>query len=324
MKNFSRQLAVYVTFFYWVAVLPGIVRAAGQGTETTANALVSQEVSRGEKVKTEGLVLSRQGNIVTMRTSDSSKVEVALTDYTKVVTPRPLFRKKHMPVSDLVPGLWIKVKGVGDSPGHILAESVTFSGDDLRTAHAIQAGLTPLDTRVQSNQRQIQANLQDIQTNQQQIQAHEQQIQANQQQGQVNQQQIGEANQRISELADYSVKYTAAINFPAGSAALSAQAKSELTKLATDATTLKGYVVQIKGFTDSSGGVVQNQNLSMRRAQSVIAYLGQAGNIPLTHVLTPGAMGESHPVSSNQTPEGRAENRRVEIKVLVSRGISGP
>jgi outer membrane protein OmpA-like peptidoglycan-associated protein len=120
------------------------------------------------------------------------------------------------------------------------------------------------------------------------------------------------------------VKYTAAVNFPAGSAILSPQAKSELTKLAADATTLKGYVVQIKGFTDSSGSVALNQGLSMRRAQSVIAYLEQGGNIPLTHVLTPGAMGESYPVTSNQTPEGRAENRRVEVKVLVSRGISGP
>ena len=92
--------------------------------------------------------------------------------------------------------------------------------------------------------------------------------------------------------------------------------------MATSATSLNGYVVQIKGFTDSSGGIAQNQALSMRRAQLVIAYLEQAGNIPLTHVLTPGAMGESHPVSSNQTPEGRSENRRVGVKVLVNRGIS--
>ena len=324
MNRIAFRIVICILSYCLVALAPPIARAAGQQSGPSENALVSQEVSRGEKIKMEGLVTARQGDIVTMRTADATNVQVALTDYTKVVTPRGLFRKKHMPVSDLLPGLWIKVKGVGDSPGHILAESVTFSTDDLRTAHAIQAGLTPLDVKVQSNQRQIQANLQNIQANQQQLQAHEQQIQSNQQQAQANQQQIGETNQRISELADYSVKYTAAVNFPIGSAALSSQAKSELTKLATDATTLKGYVVQIKGFTDSSGGVAQNQGLSMRRAQSVIAYLEQAGNIPLTHVLTPGAMGESHPVSSNQTPEGRAENRRVEVKVLVSRGISGP
>lgn len=324
MNRIVLRIVICIPSFTLATWAPPIGRAAGQQNGPSENALVSQEVNRGEKIKMEGLVIARQGDIVTMRTTDANNVQVALTDYTKVVTPRGLFRKKHMPVSDLLPGLWIKVKGVGDSPGHILAESVTFSTDDLRTAHAIQAGLTPLDAKVQSNQRQIQTNMQNIQASQQQLQAHEQQIQSNQQQAQANQQQIGEANQRISELADYSVKYTAAVNFPVGSATLSPQAKSELTKLATDATTLRGYVVQIKGFTDSSGGVAQNQGLSMRRAQSVIAYLEQAGNIPLTHVLTPGAMGESHPVSSNQTPEGRAENRRVEVKVLVSRGISGP
>ena len=322
-RTILRIVICMLSFCLATLALP-ITGAAGQQSGTGGNSFVSQPVNRGEKIKMEGLVTGRQGDIVTVRTADATSVQVALTDYTKVVTPRGLFRKKHMPVSDLLPGLWIKVKGVGDSPGHILAESVTFSTDDLRTANAIQAGLTPLDARVQSNQHQIQANTQNIQANQQQLQTHEQQIQSNQQQGQANQQQIGETNQRISELADYSVKYTAAVNFPAGSATLSPQAKSELAKLATDATTLKGYVVQIKGFTDSSGPVTLNQTLSMRRAQTVIAYLEQAGNIPLTHVLTPGAMGESHPVSSNQTAEGRAENRRVEVKVLVSRGIAGP
>ena len=324
MNRIIVRIVICTLSFCLVILALPTTGAAGQQSGTSGNSFVSQPVNRGEKIKMEGLVVGRQGDIVTMRTADATNVQVALTDYTKVVTPRGLFRKKHMPVSDLLPGLWIKVKGVGDSPGHILAESVTFLTNDLRTANAIQAGLTPLDAKVQSNQRQIQTNTQNIQANQQQLQTHEQQIQSNQQQAQANQQQIGETNQRISELADYSVKYTAAVNFPVGSATLSPQAKSELTKLATDATTLKGYVVQIKGFTDSSGSVALNQGLSMRRAQSVIAYLEQAGNIPLTHVLTPGAMGESHPVSSNQTSEGRAENRRVEVKVLVSRGISGP
>src|SRR4029077_15026414 len=112
-------------------------------------------------------------------------------------------------------------------------------------------------------------------------------------------------------------------NFAAGSADLSPSAKSELRRLANDAGSLKRYVLQVKGYTDSLGTLAVNQALSMRRAPSVIAYLEQSGNIPLTHVLTPGAMGESHPMSSNETAEGRAENRRVEVKVLVSRGLAG-
>ena len=298
-------------------------RATSQQANASEKAFVSEKVNRGEKIKIEGVVVSRQGEILTMRTADSENIDVAFTDYTRVVTGEGLLGKKRMPVSDLVPGLWIRVQGVGDSPGHVLAESVSFSTKDLRTAHAIQSGLTPLDTEVQANKRQIQTNVQNIQATQQQVQTDQQQIQASQQQIQANQQQIGEANQRLSELTDYDVKYTASVNFPVGSAILSPQARSELTQLSRNVVALKGYFFQVKGFTDSSGSISQNQGLSMSRALSVIAYLEEECNIPLTHILTPGAMGETHPASTNGTPEGRAENRRVEIKLLVSRGIAG-
>jgi OOP family OmpA-OmpF porin len=314
-RAMRREICVLSIYLVSVGVVFG--RAAPQQANASENAFVSHSVSRGEKIKIEGLVVSRQGEILTMRTADSDNIEVAFTDYTKVVTPQGLLGKKQMPVSDLVPGLWIKVQGVGDSPGHVLAESVSFSTKDLRTAHAIQAGLTPLDKVVQTNQRQTEANVRNIQTNQQQIQTNERQIQ-------TNQQQIGQANQRLSEITDYEMKYTTSVYFPAGSAILSAQARRELARLAKNAAPLKGYFFQVKGFTDSTGGIGQNQGLSMGRALSVIAFLEQDGSIPLTHILTPGAMGETHPIASNETPGGRAENRRVEIEVLVSRGLAGP
>src|SRR5712664_3772784 len=288
--------------------------ATSQQANASEKAFVSEKVNRGEKIKIEGVVVSRQGEILTMRTADSENVDVAFTDYTRVVTGEGLLGKKQMPVSDLVPGLWIKVQGVGDSPGHVLAESVSFSTKDLRTAHAIQAGLIPLDKEVQATQRQTEANVRNIQTNQQQIQTNERQIQANQQQ-------IGQTNQRLSEITDYEVKYTTSVYFPAGSSILSAQARRELVQLAKNAVPLKGYFFQVKGFTDSTGGIGQNQGLSMGRALYVIAFLEEDGNIPLTHILTPGAMGETHPLASNETAGGRAENRRVEIEVLVSRGL---
>lgn len=297
---------------------------SGQQETTTENALVDNSVKRGEKTKVEGLVISRQGDVVTLRSTDATDVKVEITDYTKVATRQGIFREKRVAVSDLLPGLWIKVKGIGDSPGHVLAESISLTSNDLRTARAIQAGLVPLDAKVQANQRETQENSRSIEANVQQIQSNKQEIATSQQQIQTNEHQVNEANQRISELADYDLKYATSINFAAGSADLSPSAKSELMRVANDATSLKGYVLQVKGYTDSSGSVAINQALSMRRAQSVIAYLEQSGNIPLTHVLTPGAMGESHPMSSNETAEGRAENRRVEVKVLVSRGLAGP
>jgi outer membrane protein OmpA-like peptidoglycan-associated protein len=287
-----------------------------QGT-TNSSAFVSDSVSRGQKVKTEGLVVSRQENIVTVRTEDSGNIAVALTDYTKVARPDGLLGKKQMPVTDLVPGLWIKVKGVGDSPGHVLADSIIFNPNDLRTAHAIQAGLTPLDTEVQAGKRQIETNVQNTHANQQQIQTSQQQIHANEQE-------IGDTKKRVSEIAEYDVKYTTSVYFPVSSATVSPQSANALMELVKNSAGLRGSFFEVKGFTDSSGTLAQNQQLSLRRAQNVITYLQTAGNIPLTHVFAPGGMGEARPTSSNETQHGRAENRRVEVKVLVSRGLAEP
>jgi outer membrane protein OmpA-like peptidoglycan-associated protein len=66
-----------------------------------------------------------------------------------------------------------------------------------------------------------------------------------------------------------------------------------------------------------------NTKLSENRAQAVINYLVQQGNIPVRHIVAPGAMGEYGAAAPNETKAGRAENRRVVVKVLVNKGISG-
>jgi flagellar motor protein MotB len=66
-----------------------------------------------------------------------------------------------------------------------------------------------------------------------------------------------------------------------------------------------------------------NQKLSMERAQNVIAFLLQTCNVPVRHIVAPGAMGEAQAVGTNETSAGRAENRRVEVKVLSNKGLAG-
>lgn len=273
-------------------------------------------VTAGEKVKTEGLVVARQHASVTIRMADRSELILVITDFTKVFIPRGPWNKKTMPFSSLEPGLWIKVQGLGNEGGQVLATAISFTANDLRTANAIQAGLTTLESRVDDNQRQIQANLVNIQSTRQQVQSDQQEIRENQQN-------LQRFNQRFSDLSDYDVKSTYFVYFSVGSAVLSPQARSQLLIAANNARRLRGYLLQVKGYTDSAGHAAMNQDLSMRRAQSVIAFLEESGNVALTHVLTPGAMGESNPVASNESLRGRAENRRAEIKILVNRGLSG-
>jgi len=279
-------------------------------------------VSNGEKVKTNGLITGRNGDTLTVRTLESGNLIVVLTDNTKVEQPKGLLkiRKTEMGVTALMPGLKIQVDGIGDPQNRVVANTIRFSKDDLRQAEAIQAGLAPTQQAVATNQQNIQGNKEDIAANQVQLAANREKIAANQEQISANQQDV---NKRFSDLSDYDDKGDATVYFASGSTEISAKDKDALTALAHNAVNLSGYIVQVKGFADTSGNAAMNQKLSMERAQEVVAFLLQNCNVPLRHIVAPGAMGEADPAAPNETAQGRAENRRVEVKVLVNRGLAG-
>jgi len=191
----------------------------------------------------------------------------------------------------------------------------------------IQAGLSPTEQKVAANQRNIEENERNIDANQQNIEANKQGIDANKQNIASNKAAIdanaAEASKRFSELSDYDTKAQLVVQFASASSDISAADQEALKKLAQNAVNLKGYIIQVKGFADSSGNAAMNQNLSMERAQNVIAFLLQNCNVPVRHIVAPGAMGEAAPVASNETAAGRAENRRVEVKVLLNKGLAG-
>ena len=273
-------------------------------------------ITNGEKVKLNGLITSRTGDTLTLKTL-AGKVTVVLTDDTKVRQPKGLgLRKKQMSTTALIPGLKISLECVGDAENRVVASAITFSGGDLQTAETIQAGLAPTQEAVETNQQDIAANKVQIAGNRERISANEDQIAANQQE-------IQETAKRFDQLTEYDVKGEATIYFRSGSAAISTKDKSSLKDLAHNAVNLTGYIIQVKGFADSSGSAAMNQNLSMNRAQAVIAFLLQDCNVPVRHIVAPGAMGVAAPAAPNETARGRAENRRVEVKVLVNRGLAG-
>jgi outer membrane protein OmpA-like peptidoglycan-associated protein len=79
----------------------------------------------------------------------------------------------------------------------------------------------------------------------------------------------------------------------------------------------------VQGYASAVGSAALNQELSMERANNVLAILEQDGQIPLTNILAPGAMGTSDQVAPNSTAESQAENRRVVVKILQNKGIAG-
>ncbi|HUL17551.1 MAG TPA: OmpA family protein [Terriglobales bacterium] len=136
-------------------------------------------------------------------------------------------------------------------------------------------------------------------------------------------QQVQENTERFSKLGEYDVKAEATVRFAVGSSQVSAEDKEQLKKLAQTAIDLNGYLIEVKGFADSSGDAIMNEKLSEDRAEAVVGYLTQQCNVPVHRIVAPGALGEYQPAVSNETQAGRAQNRRVEIKVLVNKGIAG-
>jgi len=221
--------------------------------------------SNGNKVKVKGLITGRDGENLTLRATDGSgNIVVVLTDDTKVQQPKGVFRHSEKSVTALIPGLRIQVEGTGDQ-SRVVAKTIQFDQDDLRLAEVIQAGLNPTQQQAAANQQNIAANKesigankQDIAANQVQLASNKEQIGANQEQIAANQQEIQETTKRFSELSEYDTKAKAAVYFATGSFTISASDQAALTELAAAATGLTGYIIQVKGFADSSGNAAMN------------------------------------------------------------------
>lgn len=118
----------------------------------------------------------------------------------------------------------------------------------------------------------------------------------------------------------YSLQNTAAVNFKFDSYQLTPEAEQALDQIAAQIKDRGNFILEIQGFADSTGSDVYNNQLTQKRADAVRRYLAEQHNIPLfrMHIL---GFGEVRAVADNQTREGRAQNRRVEVRLL-TRGIN--
>lgn len=284
-----------------------------------------------DKTEVKGMIDSRTGETLIV-TRPEGKVTVVLTDGTVTHDRKGLFGLDKQQMSDvvLIPGLKVDIDGVTDEQGRVIAQTITVDGDDLETSEMIQAGLHPTAEQVAANVRSIEANRKatagnaaQIASQGQQIQSSRQDISANKQQIQENMKDVEDHTKRFTALAEYDEKASTTVHFDIGSAKVSSQDEEGLKNLAQTAVGLTGYIIEVTGYADSSGSAAMNTQLSEDRAKAVITYLMQQAGIPIRHIVAPGAMGEYGATASNETKTGRAENRRVEVKVLVNRGVAG-
>jgi outer membrane protein OmpA-like peptidoglycan-associated protein len=284
----------------------------------------------GQNVKVQGVILSRDGNSIKLRIDDDSIGTVDLSDLTKIqLKSGVIFRKSSkMDLGSLVPGLHIEAQGKGNDKGDLIADKVFFDPNSMRASRQIDARVSPLEARAGSLEGRagaLEGRAGQLETRQGTLEDQERQTQGLVGQVKTSADQANEGvnkvNGRVSDLDNYQVKDSATVYFEINKDKLTSDAEKDLSDLAKKALAEKGYVIEVAGFADSTGKLDHNQVLSERRADAVVRYLEQQGDIPIHRILPMAGMGISHEAADNTTKEGRKMNRRVEVKILVNQGV---
>jgi OmpA-OmpF porin, OOP family len=282
------------------AVSIGVAQVAT--TQTTSATSRVSPVPSGAKMKFRGVVIDRSGDSFTIRDRTRTDYQVLITDRTSVKTYGGFFSGgKKYPVTDILRGLIVEVEGRGDSQGQLVADKIRFRESDMRAALTTDTRVGP----VEENQQKIAGQIDELYAVAQEAR-----------------QEVVRVDERVSALDDYDETETVAVNFRINSAVLSPEAKQQLDEFATKALAGKNYMIEVAGHTDSTGGEAKNMRLSRARAESVVEYLTVNHHIPARRFITPMGYGKSTAVADNSTASGRAQNRRVEVKMLVNRGLN--
>ncbi|WP_375195399.1 OmpA family protein [Sphingobium sp.] len=242
------------------------------------------ETTVGPEIK--GIISARSGDKMQVTAADGTKSVIVINDATKISASKGFFglNRSRLAATSLLNGLPVTVKTLQSGDG-LVASQINLQNKDLKTASMIRSGT---------------------------------------EQGFAEQTAATEALRgRMGEIDQYNVKSTTNVNFDTGKAVLSAQAKSDLCAAATAAEGMSNALLLVVGYTDSTGDEEYNQLLSEKRAGRVVNYLQQACGWKPYRMLTPTGMAEADPLASNDTVEGKAQNRRVAVNILVSKAVDG-
>lgn len=298
-----------------LAIILGAVSMFAQGTQL-------RTAVAGQKYKIKGVVVSKEDNN-TFIVRDTVGVDTKIVVQPNAsVKSNGFFGGDKYPVTSIVRGLNMEVEGIGDTTGSVAVTKVRFDKSNMATAQSIDARVSPAEDRLtaaEQNAQKVSGQIDELMAI---SNAAKGGAKAAQDTADAAVAGVNATNKRISDLDDYVVQSTATVNFKVGSAVLSPEAKASLDQVATAATSLKGYIIEVTGFASAEGGIKMNKALSERRAQAVKDYLIETHNISLRRMSTSYGYGELQAVADNTTREGREQNRRVEVKLLVSRGIN--
>jgi outer membrane protein OmpA-like peptidoglycan-associated protein len=262
--------------------------SAQQQSPADPSIVVNGKQAAGPEIK--GVISARNGEKMKVTAADGTSTIVAVNDDTKIKAAAGFFSgSKKLAPDSLLNGLPVTVKtwqpSDGQSGGELVANQITFRNTDLKTATMIRNGTS---------------------------QRFDEQTAATE-----------SLRGRMADIDKYNVKSTTNVHFDTGKAVLSDQDKSDLCTAATTAQGTENALMLVVGYTDSTGDDDFNQGLSEKRAARVINYLQQNCGWKPYRMLTPTGMAKADPLASNDTAEGKAQNRRVAVNILVSKSVDG-
>ena len=267
-------------------VLPacGAAQAQQPDSSPASNIVVNGEKpTPGPEIR--GVITARNGNRMKVTTQDGTATVIAIDDNTRIRASSGLFGGgDKYDAASLLNGLPVDVRTV-QADGGLLASDVRFKRGDFRTASMIRNGTA---------------------------QRFDEQTAATE-----------ALRGRMADIDQYNIKSTTNVYFDTGKAALSPQARTDLCSAAAQADGINNALILVVGYTDITGSDEVNQTLSEKRATSVMHYLQQVCHWKPYRMLTPTGMATADPLADNTTAQGRAQNRRVALNVLVSKGLDG-
>ncbi len=263
--------------------------SAQHDTPSDANIVVNgRSAVPGPEIK--GLITTHTDSRIKVTAADGTTTAIAVTEATRIRAGGGLFSGTRLvAASSLLDGLPVTVQTSqpenGTPGGDLVARRISFRKNDLKIAAMIR-GAT--GRRFEEQAAATEA-----------------------------------LRGRMGDIDKYNVKSTFNVHFATGKADLSARDKADLCATAEAARKKENALLLVIGYTDSTGGDELNQELSERRASRVINHLQQVCGWKPYRMLTPTGMAKADPLASNATAQGKAQNRRVAVNILVSKSVDG-
>ncbi len=287
------------------------------------------ETPKGQNIKVKGVIITHEDDVVKIQDKKDNSVHAfAVTDSTTIERDKGLFSRTTMDATALVPGLTIEVEGVRSPEGTPVAKTIKIKPDAFAITVAQEKQIR--DNQTAASHAQTTADGAVASASTAQSSADHAQSTANQ--GVSTAQAAGMLaaadtvavqmlNQRVSDLGEYTTVAELGVYFPDNSHKLTDSAKKSLDQFVAANADINGYVIQVAGFASGTGSAQYNERLSAERAEAVAQYLREKDDIPPLRIAFPAAYGKTHPAASNADAKGRALNRRVEVTVLITKGV---